>query len=157
MASSDGKASELSIKKFTFMGETAVPRFINRFLFPTEKIAFALKSFRDIAIFTDTRVLIINYRYLSGKSVEYYTYFYKNVITYSLATPGYGMDLDSDIVFRFINQEVVHFQIEKGHSLDKYLFLIYDLISAVLNGHELHDGVFKKNLTVKENNELFFD
>lgn len=151
------KESELSVSKYTFMGECRVPRFVNRFLYPGEKIAFALKAFRDIAVFTDKRVLIINYRYLSGKSVEYYTYFYKNVITYSLATPGYGMDLDSDIVFRFINQEVAHFQIEKGHNLDKFLFLIYDLVSAVINDHQLHDGVFKKGISAKENNEAFFD
>jgi len=150
-------SSELQAKKFTFMGECKVPRFVNRLLFPGEKIAFALKAYRDIGVFTDKRVLIINYRYLSGKSVEYYTYLYKNIITYSLATPGYGIDLDSDIVFRLINREVVHFQIEKGHNLDRFLYLIYDLVSAVINNHELHEGVFKKGLTVKENNEQFFD
>ncbi len=156
-AEKSAKESELSAKKYTFMGESRIPRFINRLLFPGERICFALKAFRDIGVFTDKRVLIINYRYVTEASVEYYTYLYKNVITYSLATPGYGLDMDSDVVFRFINQEVVHFQIEKGHNLDKYLYLIYDLVSAVVNGHDLHPGVFRRDLTVKENNEQFFE
>ena len=153
----DIKSGELSGRRYTFMGETKIPRFTNRLLFPGEKIAFALKAYRDIAVFTNIRALVLDYRYLAGKSIEYRTYMFKHVINYSLSTPGYGLDLDSDIVLKFINQEVVHFQISKGKLLNKYLYIIYDLVSAVANGHELYDGLFPKGLSVKEINESFFE
>ena len=149
--------SELSVLKFTLMGECRVPRMVNRLLFPEERIAFALKGVRDIVVFTNYRILYVDYRQVTGKSVEYATYMFKDVISYSVVTPGYGLDCDSEIVLRFINREVVQLVIDKGNNLDRFLFLTYDLVSAVKNNHELQKGVFNMSLSVRENNELFFE
>ena len=149
--------SELATLKIALMGESKVPRIINRLLFPNERIEFSLKGIRDIVVFTNVRVLYIDYRQVTGKSVEYATYMYKDVISYSIVTPGFGLDCDSEIVLRFINREVVQMTIDKGHNLDRYLYLTYDLISAVKDNHELQKGVFNMSLTVKENNEQFFE
>ena len=73
---------ELETLKVKLLGETRVPRMVNRLLFPNEKIAFAMQGIRDIMIFTDTRLLYMDYRQVTGKSVEYATYMYKDVITY---------------------------------------------------------------------------
>ena len=139
------------------MGECRVPRIVNRLLFPKERIAFALKGIRDIVVFTNNRLLYIDYRQVTGKSVEYATYMFKDVISYSIVTPGLGLDCDSEIVLRFINREVVQMTIDKGHNLDRYLYLTYDLISAVKDNHELQKGVFNMSLTPRENNEQFFE
>ena len=149
--------SELATLKVSLMGECRVPRMINRLLFPNERIAFALKGVRDVMVFTDVRILYVDYRQVTGKSVEYATYMFKDVISYSIVTPGYGLDCDSEIVLRFINREVVQMTIDKGHNLDRYLFLTYDLVSAVKDNHPLQKGVFKMSLSVKENNEQFFE
>ena len=82
---------------------------------------------------------------------------FKDIISYSIVTPGLGLDCDSEIVLRFINREVVQLSIDKGHNLDRYLYLTYDLISAVKNNHPLQKGVFNMKLSVKENNEQFFE
>ena len=148
---------ELATVKIDLMGECRVPRIVNRLLFPNERIAFALKGIRDIVVFTSTRILYIDYRQVTGKSVEYATYMYGDIISYSIVTPGFGLDCDSEIVLRFINREVVQMSIDKGHNLDRYLYLTYDLISAVKNNHELQKGVFNMSLSVKENNEQFFE
>lgn len=148
---------ELAVLKVKLVGETRVPRMVNRLLFPGEKIAFALQGIRDIAVFTDSRVLYLDYRQVTGKSVEYATYMYKDIISYSVVTPGFGLDCDSEIVFRFINREVVQFTIDKGHNLDRYLFLAYDLVSAVKNNHELQKGVFGNVTSAREHNEQFFE
>lgn len=148
---------ELAELKVKLMGETRVPRMVNRLLFPNEKIAFALKGIRDIMVFTDSRLLYIDYRQVVGKSVEYATYMYQDVISYSIVTPGYGLDCDSEIVLRFINREVVQMSIDKGHNLDRYLYLTYDLVSAVKHNHELQKGVFNPSLSARENNEQFFE
>lgn len=149
--------NELSTLKVSLMGECRVPRIVNRLLFPNERIAFALKGIRDIMIFTNSRLLYLDYRQVTGKSVEYATYMFKDVISYSIVTPGFGLDCDSEIVLRFINREVVQMTIDKGHNLDRYLYLTYDLVSAVKGNHELQKGVFNMALSVKENNEQFFE
>ena len=149
--------NELATLKVALMGECKVPRIINRLLFPNERIAFALKGIRDIMVFTNVRILYLDYRQVTGKSVEYATYMYKDVISYSIVTPGFGLDCDSEIVLRFINREVVQMTIDKGHNLDRYLYLTYDLVSAVKDNHELQKGVFNMSLSVKENNEQFFE
>ena len=148
---------ELAPLKITLMGECKVPRIANRLLFPNERIAFALKGVRDIVVFTNIRILYMDYRQVTGKSVEYATYMFKDVISYSIVTPGYGLDCDSEIVLRFINREVVQMTIDKGHNLDRYLYLTYDLVSAIKDNHPLQKGVFNMSLTVKENNEMFFE
>lgn len=149
--------SELATLKIDLMGECRVPRIVNRLLFPNERIAFALKGIRDIVVFTNNRLLYIDYRQVTGKSVEYATYMFRDVISYSIVTPGLGLDCDSEIVLRFINREVVQMTIDKGHNLDRYLYLTYDLISAVKDNHELQKGVFNMSLTPRENNEQFFE
>jgi len=150
-------SNELATLKISLMGECKVPRIINRLLFPNERIAFALKGIRDIVVFTNIRLLYVDYRQVTGKSVEYATYMYRDIISYSIVTPGFGLDCDSEIVLRFINREVVQMTIDKGHNLDRYLYLTYDLVSAVKDNHELQKGVFNTSLSVKENNEQFFE
>ena len=152
-----GMTYELSVLKVSLMGECRVPRIINRLLFPEERIAFSLKGIRVIMVFTNNRILYVDYRQVSGKSVEFATYMFKDIISYSIVTPGLGLDCDSEIVLRFINREVVQLSIDKGHNLDRYLYLTYDLISAVKNNHPLQKGVFNMKLSVKENNEQFFE
>lgn len=144
-------------RKFKFFGETKVPYFINRLLFPNERIAVVLKAFRDIVVVTDKRFLVINKQYLSGKSVEYVTFLYKNIINYSISTPGILVDFDVDVVVNFINGDVIHFEFSKGNNIEQFIFLIYDLISAALNNHPFHPGVFNPNLSIVENNEQFFE
>ena len=148
---------ELAPLKVNLMGECKVPRIVNRLLFPNERIAFALKGVRDIIVFTDCRLLLLDFRQVTGRSVEYATYMFKDVISYSIVTPGMGLDCDSEIVLRFINREIVQLSIDKGHNLDRYLYLTYDLISAIKHSHELQKGVFNMSMTVKENNEQFFE
>ena len=150
-------SEELATLKISLMGECRVPRIVNRLLFPNERIAFALKGIRDIVIFTNVRLLYVDYRQVTGKSVEYATYMYRDVISYSIVTPGYGLDCDSEIVLRFINREVVQLTIDKGHNLDRYLYLTYDLVSAVKDNHPLQKGVFNMSLSARENNEQFFE
>ena len=130
---------------------------VNRLLFPGEKIAFVLQGIRDVAVFTDLRFIAVNYQNLTGKSVEYTSYMFKDVISYSIVTPGLGFDTDGEIVLRFINREVLIINIDKGNNLDRYLFLTYDLVSAAKMGIPLQKGVFESNLDVRANNERFFD
>lgn len=154
---SDNNIEELSTYKVKLMGECLAPRMVNRLLLPDEKIAFVLQGIRDVGIFTNLRFLAVNYRGATGKSVEYTSYMFSDVISYSIVTPGLGFDTDGEIVLRFINREVVILNIDKGNNLDRYLFLTYDLVSSAKMGVPLQKGVFESGLSVRENNERFFD
>lgn len=154
---SDNNIEELATYKVKLMGECLAPRMINRLLLPDEKIAYVLQGIRDVGVFTNLRFLAVNYRSVSGKSVEYTSYMWRDVISYSLVTPGLGFDTDGEIVLRFINREVLILNIDKGNNLDRYLFLTYDLLSAAKMNLPLQKGVFEENLSVRENNERFFD
>lgn len=154
---SSNNIEELATYKVKLMGECLAPRMVNRLLLPNEKIAFVLQGIRDVGVFTNLRFLAVNYLSVSGKAVEYTSYMFKDVISYSIVTPGIGFDTDGEIVLRFINREVLILNIDKGNNLDRFLFLTYDLISAAKMDVPLQKGVFDSNLSVRENNERFFD
>ena len=134
--------TELGTYSIRAMGEALAPRMVNRLLFPEEKIAFVLQGIRDITVFTDYRILVVNYRNALGKSVEYTSYMYKDVISYSITTPGLGFDTDGEIVLRFINREVLMISVDKDNNMDRFLFLTYDLVGAGKTGTPLQKGVF---------------
>ena len=66
----DNNIEELSAYTVKLMGECLAPRIINRLLLPGERIAFVLQGIRDIGVFTNYRFLAVNYRHVTGKSVE---------------------------------------------------------------------------------------
>ena len=150
-------ADVVKSRKFKFIAETKIPYFVNRLLFPDERIAYCVKAVRDVVVVTDKRILIMNKQYASGKSIEYVTYMYKNIISYSISTPGLIVDFDVDIDIHFLNDETLHLEFSKGNGLEKYIFLTYDLISGVLNGHKLRPGVLDMSKSADENNEEFFE
>ena len=144
-------------RKFKFIDETKIPYFVNRLLFPEERIAFCVKAIRDVVVVTDRRLLIINRQYASGKSVEYVTYLYKHITSYSISTPGLIIDFDVDVVLNFISGETLTLEFSKGGGLEKYIFLTYDLVSGIVNNHKLPEGVLNMSISADENNEEFFE
>ena len=153
----ENNIEELTTYNVKLMGECLAPRIVNRLLLPGEKIAFVLQGIRDVGVFTNMRFLSVNYRHVTGKSVEYTSYMFRDVISYSMVTPGLGFDTDGEIVLRFINRECLIIHIDKGNNLDRYLFLTYDLVSAAKMNVELQKGVFEEGLDARQNNEKFFD
>ena len=154
---SSNNLHELTTYTVKLMGECLAPRMVNRLLLPDEKIAFVLQGIRDVGVFTNLRFLAVNYRGATGKSVEYTSYLFKDIISYSMVTPGLGFDTDGEVVMRFYNREVLILNIDKGNNLDRYLFLTYDLINSAKTNVPLQKGVYEEGLTVRENNEKFFD
>lgn len=144
-------------RKFKFIAETKIPYFVNRLLFPEERIGYCVKAIRDVVVITDRRILIINKQYASGKSVEYVTYLYKNIVSYSISTPGLVVDFDVDVILNFISGETLTLEFSKGNGLEKYIFLTYDLISGIVNGHTLKPGVLNMSISAEEANDEFFE
>lgn len=65
-------------------------------LAPSEKVEHAYKLIRDLIVFTDKRLLLIDKQGMTGKKVEYHSIPYKSVVHLSIETAG-TFDLDAEL------------------------------------------------------------
>jgi hypothetical protein len=61
-----------------------------------EQIVRAFKVFRDLFVFTDRRLLLIDKQGLTGKKVEYHSIPYKSITHFSVETAG-TFDMDAEM------------------------------------------------------------
>lgn len=61
-----------------------------------EQIDIGFKLFRDVFIFTNKRMLLIDKQGLTGKKIEYKTVTYKSISRFSVETVG-NFDLDAEL------------------------------------------------------------
>lgn len=65
-------------------------------LIPEEEVKLAFKVFRDMFVFTDKRLILVDKQGMTGKKVEYLTIPYKSITHFSVETVG-TFDRDSEI------------------------------------------------------------
>jgi len=83
-----GNASEMKIAE--------VESELKDLLAPAEKVEHAYKLIRDLIVFTDKRLLLIDKQGMTGKKVEYHSIPYKSVVHFSIETAG-TFDLDAEL------------------------------------------------------------
>jgi hypothetical protein len=83
-----GNASEIKVED--------VSKEMKDLLAPSEKVEHAYKLIRDLFIFTDKRLLLVDKQGLTGKKVEYHSIPYKSVVHFSVETAG-TFDLDAEL------------------------------------------------------------
>lgn len=67
-----------------------------RILAVNEKIEKAYKVIRDLFIFTNKRLILVDKQGLTGKKVEYHSIPYKSITHFSIETAG-SFDLDAEL------------------------------------------------------------
>lgn len=75
---------------------TDVQREYAQILAPEEKIERAYKLVRDMFIFTDKRLILVDKQGVTGKKTEYHSIPYKSISHYSVETAGH-FDLDAEL------------------------------------------------------------
>ena len=65
-------------------------------LFPDEKVNQAYKLIRDMMVFTEHRLILVDVQGMTGKKVEYHSIPYKSITHFSTETAG-TFDLDSEL------------------------------------------------------------
>lgn len=65
-------------------------------LLPTEEIDLAYRLVRDLVVFTDLRLIVVDKQGLSGKKVDFKTFPYKSISRFSVETAGH-FDLDAEL------------------------------------------------------------
>lgn len=115
-------------KIFNFYQELPVPETLNPFISENEIVKFAVKTVRDVAIFTDKRILVADKQGITGKKIEYYTIPYKSIITYAVET-AVTFDLDSEIKLVLSGGITVELKFFKDKKMDGLLLRVYDIIN----------------------------
>ena len=62
----------------------------------SEKVEHAYKLIRDLIVFTNKRLLLIDKQGMSGKKVEYHSVPYRSIVHFSIETAG-TFDLDAEL------------------------------------------------------------
>jgi len=83
-----GNASEVDIR--------SVQADLEAILVQEEKITRAFKIIRDMFIFTDRRLILIDKQGITGKKAEYHTIPYKSISHFSVETAG-TFDMDAEL------------------------------------------------------------
>lgn len=83
-----GNASECSLQE--------VMKEYGKILAENETVERAYKLIRDMFIFTDKRLILVDKQGVTGKKVEYMSIPYKNITRFSIETAGH-FDLDAEL------------------------------------------------------------
>ncbi|MFZ3080329.1 MAG: PH domain-containing protein [Bellilinea sp.] len=83
-----GNAREVNIKE--------LQADLNVLLIPGENVVRGFKIIRDLFIFTDKRLILIDKQGITGKKAEYHSIPYKSISHFSLETAG-TFDMDAEM------------------------------------------------------------
>ena len=105
-----GNASEMNLEK--------VQNEYGRILAREERIEKAYKLIRDLFIFTNKRLILIDKQGITGKKMEYHSIPYRSIVHFSIETTGH-FDLDAELKIWLSGSEVP-IQKQFNRSLDIY-------------------------------------
>lgn len=91
-------ANELSpMLQWTFIRKVDVPADVENILIDGETAVCAYATIRDVAVFTNKRLIVRDAQGLSGKKIEIYTLPYKSINMYSTENAGKLLDFNSEV------------------------------------------------------------
>ena len=100
-------------------------------LMPEEKVDLAFKLVRDLLVFTEKRLIIVDKQGMTGKKVEYKSIPYRSISRFSVETSGH-FDLDAELKIWISSAELpaesLQFRID-----DSIVAIQKALAQAVLN------------------------
>jgi hypothetical protein len=101
---------------------------LDRILVDTEEVDVAFKLVRDLIVFTDKRLLLVDKQGLTGKKVEYHSIPYKSISHFSIETAG-RFDLDAELKIWISGAQLP--AIEKQFRKDDSIYDIQKVLAAV--------------------------
>lgn len=113
-----GNASEIDIKH--------VEREFEKILVEGEQVEKAYKLIRDLFVFTDKRLILLDKQGVTGKKVEYHSIPYKSITHFSVETAG-NFDLDSELKIWISGTQM---PIEKQFKNDKNIYDIQKSLAS---------------------------
>lgn len=100
-------------------------------LMPEEKVDLAFKLVRDLLVFTEKRLIIVDKQGMTGKKVEYKSIPYRSISRFSVETSGH-FDLDAELKIWISSAELPAESLQ-FRSDDSIVAIQKALAQAVLN------------------------
>ncbi|WP_410982709.1 PH domain-containing protein [Bacillus cereus] len=83
-----GNASDTSVEN--------VERDLEKIMLDDEQVEYAYKLIRDLIVFTNRRMILVDKQGVTGKKTEYHSIPYKSITQFSIETAGH-FDLDAEL------------------------------------------------------------
>ena len=90
-------SNPLSDLSWTFYSECEVPEEITESFIDGEEAIAAYKTIRDVAVFTNKRLIVRDAQGMTGKKIEIYSLPYGAINMYSTENAGRMFDLNSEV------------------------------------------------------------
>ena len=117
-----GHATEIDIEK--------IKKEFSPLLIKGESLVAAFKLIRDLFVFTNLRLILVDKQGLTGKKVDYQTIPYKSISRFAKESAGI-LDLDAELkIWIHGEKEPIKKEFKKDDSVNK----IYRILSAVILG-----------------------
>lgn len=114
------------ILEWTLISECSVPTDVEKLLVVGEKAIAAYKTFRDIAIFTDKRLIVRDTQGITGTKIEVYSLPYSSVLMWSTENAGV-IDLNAEVELWTIMGSI-KVKLRKGIDVRKFDLLLANTI-----------------------------
>jgi hypothetical protein len=92
-----------------------------------EKVIRAYKVVRDLFIFTNLRLILVDKQGISGKKVEYQSIPYKSITRFAVETAG-TFDRDAEIKIWISGGEMVQREVKKGVPISEIQKILATLV-----------------------------
>ena len=104
---------------------SAIEKELEAVLIPTENVDLAYKLIRDLIVFTNFRLIIVDKQGMTGKKIDYRSIPYKSISRFSVETAGH-FDVDAELKIWISSgvEPAESFQFRKDRS-------IYDIQKAL--------------------------
>ena len=90
-----------------------------KLLLDTETVDMGFKLFRDVFMFTNKRLIIVDKQGITGRKIEYLSLPYKSIARFSLETAG-TFDLDAELKIWISSENIPSVSKKFNKSVDVY-------------------------------------
>ena len=90
-------ANEMNLLNWTFFREVDIPDDITTLLVENEKPVASFATIRDVAVFTNKRLIVKDAQGITGKKVEIYSLPYSSILMWSTENAGKLFDLNAEV------------------------------------------------------------
>lgn len=112
-----------NILSWTLISECPIPNDVDDLLVDGEVAVAAYKTFRDIAIFTNKRLIVRDSQGLTGKKVEIYSLPYSSINMWSTENAGKFLDFNAEVEL-WTRAGHIKINLQKGVDIRKFDKLI---------------------------------
>lgn len=112
--------------EWTLVSECSIPKDVTNLLTTEEKAIAAYKTFRDVAIFTNKRLIVKDIQGITGSKSEVYSLPYSSILMWSTENAGI-VDINSEVQL-WTRMGSIKIKLRKGIDVRKFDILLANAI-----------------------------